>query len=1147
MRVILIGDIYGNDTPLYYPDDKEYTIFNCNWHQEIGLCGELTFDVPKDNPKYSDLEEYKVITLQNNGKEEWRGFIKSLKENSDKQSMNVYCVEDLAWMRLDIAPVQQNVDRATKLQAVISEYNSKTGVTGTVKTFESGYVINGGTGLWQADYNTNMLDALRSFAGENQYVRVRRHYDNNNVLHRYVDLVTLSQFGISSRQKIEFGENLRDFLKEINTSWMVNVINPYGAEIINEEVYEGLGKRLQGTTIANSESVAKYGRIEKNVIFDECWTQYQINTRAQDYLAQNADPRLTLELSAIDLSQAGYNTDELHLGDKVRVIAQPFNIDQYVYITDLDGIDIQDPSKNIITLSSTVTTGRKMTDQTINIAKEITKKIPDTTSILNTAKANSIAILDGSNGGTIYFKFNDDGQIIEQGFTDNVDIEHATKISRWNLNGKAILTRENTSDPWTVKTAETIDGQIVADFITLGTLDAGIIKTGLLEDDLHLNYWNLDSGDMRMTAGAKLRIPDPDYAGNAAPTLQNLPASNWQNYDEHLGETYKDNSTGKNYIFSELRTCLKLTFNASSETENINYDYVDVIYKSGNTYYSRRFGGSIGAQSIYIPANKLWLYWHTDQSVHDYYGFKIEPVEVVNYVDPTGFSEISSLPTYTSFTTVSGPGPAQSEHNPYADNISELFIWETNKQMGYGWEEITLENYSKSVSNAIITKNMTQEEIFNALTNGGQDQGIYIQNGLVYINGAFMKTGTLNADDIQSGHLSADRIEGGTMKVGGQSGSWTVFEVYDEQNRYAGGVTGERWFINEAVIYGVGKPNGWEKNVFARTTKTVGTGSSDLVINQRFFPYRYGMPMDVEVGNVWIDVYCYDENGNKFPWDEQEWGTFGRSRIYFNSGGSETYVSRTDPLEYSEYANYYWDYSASADEYIRKNVGQSDSNYYRFETTIEKQKLRNYGVRKIRLEIFFQWYPITINDEAMRGIHTGSFHGVADIYDSDYYCMVDSDNSRLNAYLNAENFVRVSYSNVQKTVNGTATSVEWSSSDERVKQDIEELDPELSKKLIDATQPKRFKYKNTDGVHYGMIAQDARKILDKLGETDAELEHSMGLPEEDTGIDDQRTLNYHEYTAHIINYIKDLRAKNEALEVEIKEIKELLKERRNNG
>lgn len=117
--------------------------------------------------------------------------------------------------------------------------------------------------------------------------------------------------------------------------------------------------------------------------------------------------------------------------------------------------------------------------------------------------------------------------------------------------------------------------------------------------------------------------------------------------------------------------------------------------------------------------------------------------------------------------------------------------------------------------------------------------------------------------------------------------------------------------------------------------------------------------------------------------------------------------------------------------------------------------------------------------------------------------------------------------------NGSAYEIQWTSSDRRNKENIVDLDTELSKKLIDATEPKKFKYKNSEGTHYGMIAQEAREVLDSLGETDAMLEH--GIPAEDDS--DPRNITYQEYIPHLINYVKELRDEIDSLKEEIKILK----------
>ena len=72
---------------------------------------------------------------------------------------------------------------------------------------------------------------------------------------------------------------------------------------------------------------------------------------------------------------------------------------------------------------------------------------------------------------------------------------------------------------------------------------------------------------------------------------------------------------------------------------------------------------------------------------------------------------------------------------------------------------------------AVTTLNtaLNQTEIFNRLTNNGAIQGIYMQNGQLYINANYIQTGT----------MSADRILGGTLKLGGNNNASGVLGVYN--------------------------------------------------------------------------------------------------------------------------------------------------------------------------------------------------------------------------------------------------------------------------------------------------------------------------------------------------------------------------------
>lgn len=49
--------------------------------------------------------------------------------------------------------------------------------------------------------------------------------------------------------------------------------------------------------------------------------------------------------------------------------------------------------------------------------------------------------------------------------------------------------------------------------------------------------------------------------------------------------------------------------------------------------------------------------------------------------------------------------------------------------------------------------NLTQEEVFNILTNNGASQGIYLQDGNLYINGTYIKGGVISGQSIRGGSI----------------------------------------------------------------------------------------------------------------------------------------------------------------------------------------------------------------------------------------------------------------------------------------------------------------------------------------------------------------------------------------------------------
>jgi hypothetical protein len=75
-----------------------------------------------------------------------------------------------------------------------------------------------------------------------------------------------------------------------------------------------------------------------------------------------------------------------------------------------------------------------------------------------------------------------------------------------------------------------------------------------------------------------------------------------------------------------------------------------------------------------------------------------------------------------------------------------------------------------------LDDSLTQEEIFNRLTDNGAAQGLVLYNGELYINASY----------INAGYMSANHIQGGTLTLGGANNVDGVLEVYDSNGTKVG-------------------------------------------------------------------------------------------------------------------------------------------------------------------------------------------------------------------------------------------------------------------------------------------------------------------------------------------------------------------------
>lgn len=120
--------------------------------------------------------------------------------------------------------------------------------------------------------------------------------------------------------------------------------------------------------------------------------------------------------------------------------------------------------------------------------------------LLQAAIGKATGLITGQSGGYVVIHTAEEtGQPYELLILDAPSIDEAVNVWRWNVGGLG-FSHNGYNGPY--ETAITADGQIVADFITSGSLVANIIKAGVIQSQDGSSYWDLESGEVVLHAYA---------------------------------------------------------------------------------------------------------------------------------------------------------------------------------------------------------------------------------------------------------------------------------------------------------------------------------------------------------------------------------------------------------------------------------------------------------------------------------------------------------------------------------------------------------------------------------------------------------------------------------------------------------------------
>ena len=201
------------------------------------------------------------------------------------------------------------------------------------------------------------------------------------------------------------------------------------------------------------------------------------------------------------------------------------------------------------------------------------------------AKAATEWLLSGE--GYVVAQQGNDGQWSDLLFMDTNDISTATNVLRINKNGLGFSTT-GANGPYT--NAWTIDGQLVADFITAGTLTANVIKAGLLTDSQNKFSLNMTTGELIMNDGTFKG--DIILGGSGASAAGSL-----ELYDSSNNLVYELSMAGiVSYGYSS----------SGNDTYKTTYGYNDTPDGAYNCIYYEKNNSACGTFGLFVDPNKTY-------------------------------------------------------------------------------------------------------------------------------------------------------------------------------------------------------------------------------------------------------------------------------------------------------------------------------------------------------------------------------------------------------------------------------------------------------------------------------------------------------------------------------------------------------------
>lgn len=438
---------------------------------EVGKAGSLTFTIASTHPYKDKIQTLKsIIKVVEEGNEEPLFVGRQIGDSYDfYNSGSVTCEGELGFLNDSIQrPFSHEYDDGPFLQELIRVHNSQ---VEDAKKFTYGKAtLNSGSYERKLETAATTMSTVKTLMTDNGdgYLHVR--YENGV---RYLDYVTT--YGPDNTQVVRFGENLLDLTKSTDPTKIITALVPYGANDDDGNPINIASVNNNVDYIVDANAVAKYGYIWGTETFSDATEPEQLLKKARAHMEAAAVLSTIIEATAVDMNLVSEDLEAFKLGCYTRIISDPHNIDTKMILSK-KVLYLNSPEKDTLTFGgelqsfvgstnkSQLNIGLKVEAISGSLQKDIDRKIDNATQLIN-----------GGMGGYVYTHTDADGHPDEIMFLDTNNYKTAKNVLRINKNGIGFSTTGYTGP---FKNAWTIDGNLVASYVTAGSMLADRVRGG---------------------------------------------------------------------------------------------------------------------------------------------------------------------------------------------------------------------------------------------------------------------------------------------------------------------------------------------------------------------------------------------------------------------------------------------------------------------------------------------------------------------------------------------------------------------------------------------------------------------------------------------------------------------------------------------